>query len=880
MDDQSTRLARECSPFLDRLVDRHPGWLTSLNDEGRLAEDRPPSAETLAESILADGLEKGLRDFRNREMMRITWREITRAASLDQTMADLSRLADLCLDAAIAHHHDALAERFGQPRTAAGEPLRLVTLGLGKLGGGELNLSSDIDLIFAYPQAGECDGARGLPAETFFTRLVRAVIRDLSEMTADGFCFRVDTRLRPFGEAGPLVCSFGAMEQYYQREGRDWERYALIKARPVAGDLEAGDQLLQQLRPFVYRRYIDYGSVEALRDMLGLIRADAARAGRESDIKRGPGGIREIEFLVQCVQLLRGGREPILQTRSLLGALDAIAELDAMPVARIEELREDYRFLRHVENAIQALHDQQTHSLPEGEDLARVARATRFESIDDMLAALAATRARVSAALEDSFPEAPTADAKVGATGWSDALDALHDVAPEVIEDFRERLGRQAHSRRAGQRLDQFMPLLVERLVSARPPQGVVEDVFRLVLAISRRSAYLALLVQNPGALDRMVSLFTASPQLAGTVTRHPALLDELIDPALGSLQPVDEDLAAGLDRVLEGAEDTEAAVNALNYLRQAQTLRIAAAEIEGELTAEDVQQHLTGLAEMLMQGVLDVARDHMRERHGEPPPPGLAVIGYGSLGGCAMSYGSDLDLVFLYGQSRGTSDGERPLPAETWYTRVTRRMLALTTTLSPAGRLYEVDTRLRPNGRAGLLVSSLNAFRRYQAESAWTWELQALVRARAVAGDAEVGKAFETVRREVLARPRDKEETTREVVEMRVRMRSEIGNDDHAKHGPGGLVDLDFVAQLGTLLMAHEHPEILAYHGTDDLLAALGETGWLSGDDTAVLRETRHRLNLARHARALGRAHAAIGPEDTAEAAAICDRILAAPSA
>ncbi|KAA9131517.1 bifunctional [glutamate--ammonia ligase]-adenylyl-L-tyrosine phosphorylase/[glutamate--ammonia-ligase] adenylyltransferase [Marinihelvus fidelis] len=880
MDEQRTKLARRCSPFLDRLVTHNPGWLETLEQQGRLREDLPPNRQTLEETVAAQGLDAGLRQFRNREMLRITWREITATATLDQTMKDLSELADLCLDVAIAHHHEALENRFGKPVSADGKNLRLVTLGLGKLGGGELNLSSDIDLIFAYEQAGECDGKRGLSAESFFTRLVRAVIRSLSEMTEDGFCFRVDTRLRPFGESGPLVCSFGAMEQYYQREGRDWERYALIKARPVAGDLAAGNELLHTLRPFVYRRYVDYGSVEALRDMLGMIRADAARAGRENDVKRGPGGIREVEFLVQCVQLLRGGREPSLQTRSLLAALDAIDELGAMPKSRTDALRRDYRFLRRVENAIQALHDQQTHTLPEGEDLERVALASGFDDSAGLLDALAQTRAHVSGALEDSFPRNPAEKAGDVVTGWSEALDALADTWPEAVAGFRDRLARQAHSHRAGARLDQFMPLLVERLQSVAPDDRVINDVFQLVLAISRRSAYLALLVQNPGALDRMLSLFSNSPQMAQSVTRHPALLDELIDPALGSLLPGTKDLEAGLARVLEGAEDTESAVNALNYLRQAQTLRVAVAEIQGELDAEATQRRLSELAEVLVSGTLDVARRYMRERHGEPPPPGLAVIAYGSLGGHAMSYGSDLDLVFLYGEGGGQTDGERPLAAETWYTRLTRRMLALTTTLSPAGRLYDVDTRLRPNGRAGLLVSSGNAFRRYQLDSAWTWELQALVRARAVAGDTQVAQLFEDVRRQALARPRDPDQTHREVADMRVRMRAEINAEDTAKHAPGGLVDIDFVVQLGTLLMAHEHPQILDHHGSDDLLAALGETGWLDPVDASTLRRARDRLNAARHARALGRRGDVAVLPDTSATAEICERILAGDSA
>ncbi|MGD9021673.1 MAG: glutamine-synthetase adenylyltransferase, partial [Lysobacterales bacterium] len=395
--------ALELSPFLMRLVERFPEWLDELRDSNRLQRQDPPAAATLAAEINAHGLDAGLRRFRNREMLRLVWRDLEDLAPVDEVLADLSVLADVCLQAAVDHHTRVFEDRFGVPRDLAGQAQQLVVIGLGKLGGHELNLSSDIDIVFCYPQAGACDGPRGLANEQFFTRLTRAVIGSLSEVTADGFCFRVDTRLRPFGEAGPLVSSFSALEQYYQREGRDWERYALIKARPVAGDIRAGRELLGILKPFVYRRYIDFGAIEALRDMHASVRKDTMSKDRADDIKRGPGGIREIEFLVQAFQLLRGGRERILQTPSLLEAARGLQTLQLLPAESIARLLQCYRFLRKVENRVQALHDQQTHRLPVGEDGLRVARAMGYREIAAFEAALQKVRQQVQALFEDSL---------------------------------------------------------------------------------------------------------------------------------------------------------------------------------------------------------------------------------------------------------------------------------------------------------------------------------------------------------------------------------------------------------------------------------------------------------------------------------------------
>lgn len=872
MSPHALRAPLDLSPFLAELDRRHPDWLPGLDAEGRLAEDAPPRRETLDEQIDAHGLDAGLRRFRNREMLRLTWREITATASLVQTLADLSRLAELCLQAAIDAHEKALTERFGTPRDDHGNGQSLVVLGLGKLGGEELNLSSDIDLILCFPQGGECDGPRSLANEQYFTRLARAVIGSLSALTEDGFCFRVDTRLRPFGEAGPLVCSFAALEQYYQREGRDWERYALVKARPVAGDRVAGQDLLARLSPFVYRRYIDFGAVEALGEMLGAIRRDAARQERGDDVKRGPGGIREVEFLVQCVQLLRGGRELSLRTPSLKQALAAVEALELLPPDRIDRLRDAYHWLRRIENAIQAQHDQQTHELPVGEDLDRVVRIMGEPDANALRDSLTRVRAQVSAALEASFPRqgghgASEADSGAGyersaPEAWRASLESM---AGAEWSDFLAQLRRLALTDRARQRLDDFMGLLVGRLAALDPDSAVVADVQKLVLAITRRSAYLALLVQNPLALERMLQLFTESDWIAATVIRHPSLLDELIDPALGQDLPDRDELTQSAARLAGHQDDEEHAIDNLNYLERAQMLRIAVAELEGAIDSTDAEQRLTVLAEVLVGQCLALAERRLSARHGTPPGEGLAVIAYGSLGAGDMSYGSDLDLVFLYPDDDGASDGPRPLAAETWYTRLVRRLLALATTVSPSGRLYEIDTRLRPNGRSGLLVSPLAAFERYQHEKAWVWEWQALTRARPVAGAVELGERFNRIREAVLARPRDAAVLREEIPAMRERMRAQASGSGF-KHGPGGLLDIDFLAQLGTLEVADRHPALRAATDTRQQLAALGAAGWLPESDARTLIDAHQALTRARHWEALCRS----GPADTPDQEAI----------
>lgn len=852
MSEPSSSLARECSPFLDGLIDRQPQWFCDLEKQGRLENAISPAFKDLQASIADHGLDTGLRQFRNREMIRIIWRELNRLATLEETMGDLSVLADLCLQAALTHHYESLIKRFGTPRDTGGNVQQLVVIGLGKLGGSELNLSSDIDIIFTFPEAGECDGRASLSNEQFFTRLAQWVVRSLSEVNEHGFCFRVDTRLRPFGESGPLVCSFGAMEQYYQREGRDWERYALIKARPVAGNLQAGAELLTVLRPFVYRRYIDFGAIEALHEMHRSLLEDSARHDRSNDIKRGPGGIREIEFLVQAFQLLRGGREASLQTNSILKAMFALEQLKILSSDTVNSLVENYRFLRRLENAIQALHDEQTHTVPSGDDLERVAHAMCFEHSGLLLDALKNTRGYVLGAIQDCFPEQPTShENDVQKEQWAmiragakHAVDSLQGP----FNHFTNALSRLSLSSRAALRLDQFMPGLLARLDASSLTEVVVTDVLNLVLAICRRSAYLSLLVQNPSALDRMLDLFAASDWIARIVIRHPALLDELIDPNLGKLLPDKQEMQSTVNRILDTNQDAENAVLAFNHMKLSFGLRIAVAELESTLSVRQVQKILSHLAAVIIQGCYELALREASLKHGSLPGDGMAIIAYGSLGAEELSYNSDIDLIFLYQQEKVLSDGKRALEPERYHTGVVRRMLNFLTSSTASGRLYQVDTRLRPNGRSGLLVSSLSAFAKYQRNEAWVWELQALTRARPCAGSKTIGNEFKILREQVLSLNRDPDETRSQVRKMRERLREAHSTDHGFKHGMGGLIDIDFIAQMGVLCAGSTGLPAVNASGTLEQLEALQKLAWLKPDQFKIMSQSLSVLTQNRH--------------------------------
>ncbi|WP_017926152.1 bifunctional [glutamate--ammonia ligase]-adenylyl-L-tyrosine phosphorylase/[glutamate--ammonia-ligase] adenylyltransferase [Thioalkalivibrio sp. HL-Eb18] len=889
------------SHYLAQTLRRHPDYLLdTLDAEGRVPERGDDAFAAMLRAALekAEGegqLKQALREVRHREMIRIAWRDLEGRAGLDEVMHDLSRLAQGLIQGALDWLDRHYQGRHGQPRGADGAPQSLVVLGLGKLGGGELNFSSDIDLIFAYAESGETDGERALDNGAYFQKLGRALIAALSEVTADGFCYRVDMRLRPFGDSGPLVMHFDAMEDYYQAHGREWERYALIKARPLAGDAAAGDALMKRLRPFIYRRYLDYGTLANLRELKQMINDESARRGRYEDVKHGEGGIREIEFIAQSFQLIRGGRDQALQRRDLLGVMEVLRERELLPGYAVDQLERGYRFLRRVENRLQMLNDQQTHRLPRSAgDRTRLALSMGFDSEVTFEAALVREQRRVHAHFEQVFTAPQRDDAEsMDSSPEADREQQLHrlwqgslddDVAREALSslgfddpaaaleglvDLRESPGVRAMSTTGRQRLDRLMPLLIGALAELDAPGTVLPRALQMVRTIARRSVYLSLLVENPLALSQLVKLVAASPWISEQLTRFPVLLDELLDPRALYAPPDRDGLREELEAELAQfpGEDHEQMLDRLRQFKQVQTLRVAAADIMGFLPLMKVSDHLTWLAEVMLERVLKLAWDKLIERHGEPRcgegdelrPARFAVIGYGKLGGFELGYGSDLDVVFLHdseGEDAQTA-GPKVIDNTEFFARVAQRVVHLLGAFTAAGRLYEVDTRLRPSGTSGLLVSGLQAFRRYQDESAWTWEHQALVRARFVAGDAELGKEFDALRREVLTRERDAVALRTEVIEMRQRMLAEHaskkGQGFHLKRDRGGITDIEFMVQYWVLVSAHDHPAVCDWPDKIRTLDALGCEGVISEDLSEALadayrdlRNRIHRLTLA----------------------------------
>ncbi|WP_166772691.1 bifunctional [glutamate--ammonia ligase]-adenylyl-L-tyrosine phosphorylase/[glutamate--ammonia-ligase] adenylyltransferase [Xanthomonas arboricola] len=802
-----------------------------------------------------------LRRYRSGESTRLVWRDVLDLDSVDATLAGATRLAETCLQCGLQALEQQFRDRHGQVIAEDGSVQRLVVFGLGKLGGGELNFSSDVDLVYAYPQGGQSDGARPLAAEEYFARLGQQLAKLLDETTADGFSHRVDLRLRPFGTAGRVALSFTGMDQYFQREGRDWERYAWLKARAVAGDIDAGEAWLETLRPFVYRRYLDFTALDGLREMKAAITAEVARHDRLDDIKRGPGGIREIEFLAQSLQLIRGGREPSLRERRLLPALQALVEAGQIDADNGHALTEAYRFLRRLENRLQMLRDAQTHALPQGPlDRERIALGLGYVDWPALLQALTPQRARVAAEFAELLAPRVRATAPDALADYWRALpegDAaplagigLHDPAGahQVLADFAQSSGVRALSDTASARLDRVMPALLHAATRASQPDAAVRRMLGLLQSTLRRTSYLALLDEQPSALARLVDVLSRSALLAERLAAHPLLLDELLDTRISGPLPDRDALHAACLDTLQ-IEDTEAALRELNERRLALSFRIALATLDGRQQAVDSTQQLAWLAEAVVQTVLQLARRELIAAHGQVPGGAFAIIGYGSLGGLELGFGSDLDLVFLYDHPREVeaSDGKRALEAGRWFARLAQKVMTLLAAETGAGRLYEIDVRLRPDGGKGALVSSLASYRDYQRERAWTWEHQALVRARAVAGDAALCAAFAQVRADTLTRVRDTAVLHEDVRKMRARMRSELDRSDAGrldlKQGAGGLVDLEFVLQAGVLGQAAQHPALLLACATPALIDALVQVQWLPAERAAPLHQAHATL-------------------------------------
>lgn len=881
--------ARAASRFVDQVLLRDPEALGAMDLSGTRPDLRPALSALAADSL------RGLRELRRREMTRIAIRALGFDAPLQETLTDLSALADACCSGALEQSYALLRERHGEPRDAQGLRVRPVVLGMGKLGGHELNFSSDIDLIFLHGSEGVTDGANAIENERFFVRLAQETGRLLSAQTEHGIVFRVDTMLRPFGSAGPMSISLDAAEEYYQTHGREWERYAMIKARPIAGDLALGEAFLKRLRPFVYRRYLDFNAIVSLRDLKRRIHDDVVARKLTDDVKLGPGGIRELEFIVQSFQLVRGGQDARLRSTALRPTLAYLGECGLLPQDTASKLDESYVFLRQLENAIQMLDDRQTHRIPDDQDSHRAlciglgfadwtALRARFDAVSQFVnrefrrvfaepegagqEALNAPLVRRAFGQEMSAQELRSA---LEAGGFAAADESL---AQRLLDLARSRLARSL-SEAAAISLRSVLGRLLDECLATEAPARTAQRVLRVIQAVAGRSTYLTLLDQSPLVRTHLVRLCGASQWVSEQIAASPAALDALLDPRTLFVPPSREamrsELAARLAQV--PVDDVEMGMDVLRRYRNEVTVRIAAADIAGSLPLVKVSDHLTWLAEAvlaaaLQRAELELSQSYGRVRHEDGSAAGLGAIAYGKFGGIELGYGSDLDLVFVHenvAADAESSGGARTLPAPAWYARLAQRVIHWLSTLTPAGRAYEVDLELRPSGQSGPVAVSFKAFEAYQREQAWTWEHQALTRARYVAGPTALGEAVESLRREVLCRVREPAALAREIVDMRRKMRSHLEKRRPGlwdlKQGEGGVIDCEFLTQYLVLRDAARHPELVSWSDNWRQLDLLAQVGSLPPEDRDGLIASYRAYRAFAHACAL-QSEEAMAPE------------------
>lgn len=862
--------------------------------ESRLTKSVPPKTDI-------DTLSGILRKLRRREMIRIAWRDITGSAVLAQTMSDLSRFAEACIRVSQEHLQAWLQKSLGKPVNDQGETQCLLVLAMGKLGARELNFSSDIDLIFCYPQVGETTaGLRSVSNEAFFARLGRQLIAVLSNTTVDGFVFRVDMRLRPFGDSGPLAMSFDAMEHYYQTHGRDWERYAMVKARAITGNPQDKKILQESLTRFVYRRYLDFGSFDALREMKRNITAELKRKGLRDNIKLGPGGIREVEFIGQAFQLIRGGRRPALQARQIQKILTNLGDEQYLPGYIVDKLQAAYIFLRTVEHRLQEMADRQTHQLPlDPADRLRLAYSMGYKSWLVFLGELDKHRRHVHENFNQTFASPQLDQAELGDRAlqdlWREVIDETAAVKVlsahgydqpqltyKLMQFAKKSNSFRALSRQGHQRLDHLMPLLLGAVsVGDYPyatPYVTLKRLLELLETICRRTSYLALLAENPMVLSQLVKLCATSPWIGHMLSKQPVLLDELLDPRTLYTPPTRDQLVDDLARRLADVtqDDLEQQMETLRQFKQANVLRVAAADISDAVPLMVVSNHLTEIAEVILNTVLEIAWSHLVERHGQPShlarishhsSKGFAVIAYGKLGGIEFGYGSDLDLVFLYdGEQNAMTNGSKPLSNAVFYARLGQRMIHLLTAVTPAGILYEVDMRLRPSGTSGLLVTQVDALEHYQLKRAWVWEHQALVRGRPVAGDKKLRDKFSKIRNKVLSQPRESSKLRHEVVTMRERMRAELNLSKSGmdlKQGHGGIVDIEFMVQYMVLANAAKYPDLLEFTDNIRILEKCAAIGLIGVEEQRSLSDIYRKYRAKIHRLKLQERPAVVGDAD-----------------
>ncbi len=862
--ERATRL----SHYARRLIESEPalGFDAGLDRSFSPEEMRAVLAANPASDEAA--LWRALRLLRRRTMLRLIARDLEGLAPLAEVLQTTTALAEITIEHALGHLHQWLAASHGQPVGAGGARQQLHVVGMGKLGGGELNVSSDIDLVFVYPEDGETDGPRPMSNHEYFSRLGRRLIAALSEITAEGSVFRVDMRLRPYGDGSPLVASFDMLENYFVTQGRDWERYAWIKARVITGD--RGAELSELVRPFVYRRHLDYHAFASLRELHRQIRREVERRELAGNIKLGRGGIREIEFIAQVFQLIRGGREAALRTQPTLAVLPLLAARNLLPASAVRELEEAYGFLRKLEHRLQYLDDQQTHVFPSADsDQALIAEAMGLPGMAALADSLETHRARVAGVFDGIFAPTPGGEHTL-AHLWQESTDAgkcietLSELGYRHPDEIAARLRSLRESNRyrempapSQSQLDRLIPFTVEAAAAERNPDSTLERILNLLESVSRRSAYLALLEEYPQALTRLAAMMSASPWVAQYLTQHPILLDELLDTRALYAAPDWPAAVKHLRAQLTDAEDdTEKQMDVLRHFKHAHTMRLVAQDLAELLPIETLSDHLSDLACVLLEEVLKVAWPTVRHAH--RPDPRFAIIGYGKLGGKELGYASDLDIVFLY-------DDQAPEAPEI-YARYAQRVNTWLTSATPAGVLYETDLRLRPDGAGGLLVSPLASFQEYQLKHAWIWEHQALTRARFVAGDQGIGNAFEALRVKILRQEREPETLRREVLAMRQKLLDGHPNRTplfDLKHDRGGLIDVEFVVQYLVLGHAHRHPELTGNIGNLALLKLTARLGLVAPERAQAAHDAYRRLRQLQHGlRLRGERYARIEPE------------------
>ncbi len=879
------------SPFIRRVCLAQPQWLHNLVNTNGLHTDY--SVENykqilhaiISEAQTTDEVQRILRQQRVSQFARIAWRDLQNYTSVQQILKELSDFAEVCIDSALSWCFAWL-----KLQTHVGEfektlPQQVIVFALGKLGGGELNFSSDVDLVFAYHGDTNHSQDEQTKAVGFYLKLIQLLIKVLAEQTQDGFVFRVDTRLRPFGDSGTLLPSLSAIDQYFQTHGRDWERYAWIKARAIAGEIELGKHFLEEVSPFVFRRYFDYGAAQSLREMKALVDQKARQKFSQENLKIGLGGIREIEFIAQMFQLIYGGKNKDLRTKATLKTLKQLEKYNLLSKQSIAILVDAYIFLRKAENGLQIREDQQTHILPTDEvEKKRYSFLMGFQTWEEFYSEYKLHTSNVNTEFQSLLHEKDLSENESDVEDyvllWQQIEDEGYSIKTlekyfakdkkeiyEYLNSFHQSGTVKQLVPVARQRLDRFVPIMLQCVSRLDKPALVLTRFIKILNKIVQRSTYISLLTENQTKLSKLFNLIEVSDWVTQYVATHPLLLDEILRMEKSYVPPSLDEMRQQLRvsmHVLD--DDLEKYMESLREFKHAQVLQIAAADIVEDFPIMKVSDHLSWLAEVCIENAVKRAHKDLVDKHGEPIcedgsrkfKANILIVEYGKLGGLELGYGSDLDLVFLHNSAGANceTNGEKKLRNEIFFTRLVQRTIHILSTVTSAGKVFDVDARLRPYGQSGPIVSTIAAYEKYLKNEAWLWEHQALIRARPVTNDQSLQEEFSRIRREVLCQLRDIMEVKCSIIEMREKILLEHGSKDGAKFNikkdKGGIVDIEFIVQFLVLAHAHKNNKICVYTDNIRILDACSQTGLIEQETAEELKEIYlvyrkhlHKLNL-----------------------------------